>query len=130
MFITGFVYVKPSFQCQQSLTLPDHPYLIGLLVHKWEVPWMRLFPLRLILRLGALYRYYPTPILSNINREPVYAEIGNTVMNLLADFRNFAYTIDIIKGLTIHMESRKTTVSIPKNRYDLVMRVLNNSTDK
>lgn len=91
---------------------------------------MKLFPLRLILRLGALYRYYPTPILSNINREPVYAEIGNTVMNLLADFRNFAYTIDIIKGLTIHMEARKTTVSIPKNRYDLVMRVINNSTDQ
>lgn len=33
----GFVYIKPSFQCQQSLTLPQQPYLIGLLVHKWEV---------------------------------------------------------------------------------------------
>lgn len=39
----------------------------------------RLFPLRLILRLGALYRYYPTPILSNINREPVFAEIGKSI---------------------------------------------------
>lgn len=91
---------------------------------------MRLFPLRLILRLGALYRYYPTPILSNVNREPVFAEIGNTVMNFLADFRNFSYTIDIIKGLNIHMEERKTTVVIPKNRYDQIMRVISNSTDQ
>lgn len=149
MIISGFLYIKPSFQCQQSLTLPEHPYLIGLLVHKWEIvsfflrlsplgkfnsnkfqPWMRLFPLRLILRLGALYRYYPTPILSNVNREPVFAEIGNTVMNFLADFRNFSYTIDIIKGLNIHMEERKTSVFIPKNRYDQIMKVINNSTDQ
>lgn len=91
---------------------------------------MRLFPLRLILRLGALYRYYPTPILSNVNREPVFAEIGNTVMNFLVDFRNFSYTIDIIKGLNIHMEERKTSVFIPKNRYDQIMKVINNSTDQ
>ncbi|CRK88118.1 CLUMA_CG001903, isoform A [Clunio marinus] len=125
----GFLFIKPSFQCQQSLTLPEQPYLIGLLVHKWEIPWMRLFPLRLILRLGALYRYYPTPILSNVNREPVFAEIGNTVMNFLVDFRNFSYTIDIIKGLNIHMEERKTSVFIPKNRYDQIMKVINNSSD-
>jgi MAD, mothers against decapentaplegic interacting protein len=130
IFPPGFLFIKPSFQCQQSLTLPEQPYLIGLLVHKWEIPWMRLFPLRLILRLGALHRYYPTPILSNINREPVFAEIGNTVMNFLADFRNFSYTIDIVKGLNIHMEERKTTVFIPKNRYDQIMKVINNSSDQ
>ena len=69
----GFLYIRPTFQCLQSLTIPESPYLIGLLVHKWEVPWMRylnyfnlkihvillififfrLFPLRLILRLGG-----------------------------------------------------------------------------
>lgn len=91
---------------------------------------MRLFPLRLILRLGALYRYYPTPILSNVNREPVYAEIGNTIINILADFRNFSYTVDVIKGLNIHMEERKTTMMIPKNRYNQIMKVLNNSSDQ
>ncbi|XP_070502635.1 zinc finger FYVE domain-containing protein 9 isoform X2 [Chironomus tepperi] len=117
----GFLYIRPTFQCLQSLTLPESPYLIGLLVHKWEVPWMRLFPLRLILRLGALYRYYPTPILSNINREPVFAEI--------VDFRNFSYTIEITKGLNIHMEEKKTSVFIPRNRFDQIMKVLNNSTD-
>ncbi|KAG5671509.1 hypothetical protein PVAND_001703 [Polypedilum vanderplanki] len=125
----GFLYIKPTFQCLQSLTCPESPYLIGLLVHKWEVPWMRLFPLRLILRLGALYRYYPTPILSNVNREPVFAEIGNTIMNFLVDFRNFSYTIEIIKGLNIHMEERKTSVFIPRNRYDQIMKVINNSTE-
>ncbi|CAG9807295.1 unnamed protein product [Chironomus riparius] len=125
----GFLYIRPTFQCLQSLTIPESPYLIGLLVHKWEVPWMRLFPLRLILRLGALYRYYPTPILSNVNREPVFAEIGNTIMNFLVDFRNFSYTIEITKGLNIHMEEKKTSVFIPRNRFDQIMKVLNNSTD-
>lgn len=57
----------------------------------------------------------------------MYAEIGNTVMNILVDFRNFSYTIDIIKGLNVHMEEKKTSVFIPKNRYDQIMKVINKS---
>lgn len=91
---------------------------------------MRLFPLRLILRLGAMHRYYPTAIVSNINREPVYAEIGNTIMNFLADFRSYSYTIETVKSLYIHMEERKTTVLIPKNRYEQVMKAVSNSSDQ
>jgi MAD (mothers against decapentaplegic) interacting protein len=37
----GFLYIKPTFQCLNLLTIPENPYLIGLLVHKFEVPWMR-----------------------------------------------------------------------------------------
>lgn len=33
----GFLYIKPTFQCLESLTLPEKPYLIGLLVHRWEI---------------------------------------------------------------------------------------------
>lgn len=55
---------------------------------------------------------------------------GNTIMNFLVDFRNFSYTIEITKGLNIHMEEKKTSVFIPRNRFDQIMKVLNNSTDQ
>lgn len=44
----------------------------------WQV-----FPLRLMLRMGAEFRYYPCPLVSTRNRKPVFCEIGHTIMNLL-----------------------------------------------
>ncbi len=35
--------------------LPEEPFLFGYLVHKWEIPWAKLFPLRLYLRLGEQF---------------------------------------------------------------------------
>ncbi|XP_063926655.1 zinc finger FYVE domain-containing protein 9 isoform X2 [Zophobas morio] len=125
----GFVYIRPTFQCLQNVIKPQEPYLIGVLIHRWETPWAKLFPLRLVLRLGAEYRYYPSPIISNRYRDSVFVEIGHTIINLLADFRNFSYTLPQIRGLTIHMEDKNTTVTIPINRYDQVMKSMNNSSD-
>ncbi|KAF2882827.1 hypothetical protein ILUMI_23339 [Ignelater luminosus] len=125
----GFLYIRPTFQCLQNVIIPKEPYLIGILIHRWEMPWAKIFPLRLILRLGAEYRYYPSPIISTRHRESVFVEIGHTIINLLADFRNFSYTLPNIRGLAIHMEEKNTTVTIPSNRYDQVMKSLNNSSD-
>ncbi|KAJ8957956.1 hypothetical protein NQ318_001955 [Aromia moschata] len=125
----GFVYIRPTFQCLEKVIKPKEPYLIGILIHRWETPWAKLFPLRLILRLGAEYRYYPSPIISTRHRESVFVEIGHTIINLLADFRNFSYTLPQIRGLTIHMEDKNTTITIPVNRYDQVMKSMNNSSD-
>jgi hypothetical protein len=36
--------------------LPNPPYLFGVLLQKWETPWAKVFPLRLMFRLGAEYR--------------------------------------------------------------------------
>jgi MAD, mothers against decapentaplegic interacting protein len=80
----GFLYIRQTFQCLQSIHLPEPPYLIGILIHRWEVPWARLFPIRLMLRLGALYRYYPSPLVSVRERDSVYVEIGQTIINVLA----------------------------------------------
>ena len=52
----GFLYVQPTFQCMTKLPLPECPYLFGVLLQKWEVPWAKVFPIRLMLRLGAEYR--------------------------------------------------------------------------
>ncbi|ELT98136.1 hypothetical protein CAPTEDRAFT_178790 [Capitella teleta] len=125
----GVLYMQPTFQCQQKLILPSPPYLYGILLQKWETPWAKVFPLRLMLRLGAEFRYYPCPLISVRFRKPVYGEIGHTIMNLLADFRNYQYMLPTIKGVTVHMEDKWTYVNFPRNRYDQVMKVVNSSND-
>lgn len=125
----GFIYVRPTFQCLHNLVLPPSPYLFALLIQKWETPWAKLFPLRLMLRMGAEFRYYPCPLVSIRNRKPVFCEIGHTIMNLLVDFRNYAYTVPVVEGLHIHMEDKQTTLTFPKNRYEQVGSALSNSND-
>jgi len=63
---------------------------------------------------------YPCPLVSVRNRKPVYGEIGHTIMNLLADFHNFQYTLPQINGLQIHMEDKETSVQLPRARYNAV----------
>ena len=104
-------------------------HLSLLIIHRWETPWAKVFPLRLVLRLGAEYRYYPCPLFSVRFRDALYFEIGHTVMKVLADFRNFAYTLPSVRGLTIHLRNRMTDVMFPRNRYDQVIKGLNNSND-
>lgn len=53
---SGLLFIRSSFQCLQGLCLPDAPYLFALLLHRLEVPWARLFPIRLQLRLGAEFK--------------------------------------------------------------------------
>lgn len=125
----GFLYIRQSFQCIQDIIVPEAPFLIGILIHKQEIPWAKIFPLRLTLRLGAEYRYYPCPHVSIRERPTVYMDIAHTIINFLADFRNYSYSLNHIKGLVIHMEDRKTSVLIPKNRYDSIMKALCDSTD-
>lgn len=125
----GFLFIRSTFQCLLDVHVPEPPFLIGVLIHRWEVPWAKIFPLRLMLRLGAQYRYYPSPHISVREREPVYAEIAQTIINLLADFRNYTYTIPTIKGMYIHMEDRRTNILIPRNRLDEVIKATNNSSD-
>ncbi|OXU21599.1 hypothetical protein TSAR_014260 [Trichomalopsis sarcophagae] len=125
----GFLFIRQTLQCLQKVIVPPAPFLVGLLVHRWETPWAKVFPLRLVLRLGAEYRYYPCPLVSVRLRNSVYLEIGHTIMKVLADFRNFAYTLPKVQGMTIHMEGNSTNVRFPKNRYNQVIKGLNNSND-
>lgn len=36
------------------------------------------------------------------------------------DFRNYQYTLPVVKGLVVDMEVRKTSIKIPSNRYNEV----------
>jgi MAD (mothers against decapentaplegic) interacting protein len=101
----GFLYYLPSmkFVCLQMLDciLPTtSTYLVGILLQKWEVPWAKLFPLRLFLAFGAQTNCYPCTHVSKRTRESLYGnEIGHTIMNILCDMKNFQYTIPQIKGM-------------------------------
>ncbi|KGL82039.1 Zinc finger FYVE domain-containing protein 16, partial [Tinamus guttatus] len=79
----GFLFVSPTFQNFDDLPLPDNPFLYGILIHKLEIPWAKVFPIRLMLRLGAECGVYPTPVVSVRDRKPLFGEIGHTIMNLL-----------------------------------------------
>uniref|UniRef100_A0A8C9SZM9 Zinc finger FYVE-type containing 9 n=1 Tax=Scleropages formosus TaxID=113540 RepID=A0A8C9SZM9_SCLFO len=125
----GFLYVSPTFQSLQDLLLPNPPYLFGILVQKWETPWAKVFPIRLMLRLGAEYRFYPCPLFSVRFRKPLFGETGHTIMNLLADFRNYQYTLPVVPGLVVDMEVRRTCIKIPSNRYNELMKAMNKSNE-
>lgn len=53
---TGLLFIRSTFQCLKGLCLPDPPYLFAVLIHRLEIPWARLFPVRLKLRLGAEFK--------------------------------------------------------------------------
>lgn len=125
----GFLFIRQSFQCIQDILVPEPPFLIGILIHTSELPWARVFPLRLMLRLGAEFRYYPCPHVSVRERPTVYMDIAQTIINFLADFRNYSYTLSHVKGLVIHMEDRRTSIYIPKSQHGDVMKAISDSSD-
>ncbi|XP_050440718.1 zinc finger FYVE domain-containing protein 9 [Adelges cooleyi] len=120
----GFLFVRQTYQCMQKLRLPSPPHLFALLVHQYETPWAKMFPIRLMLRLGAEYRYYPCMLVSIRNRPSLYTEIGQTVIKLLVDFRQYSYGLPTVKGCRIHMDEKQIMVLLPRNRYDQVSRLV------
>ncbi|OQR80028.1 zinc finger FYVE domain-containing protein 9-like [Tropilaelaps mercedesae] len=122
----AFLFVRRTLQCVKRLVTPnplqESTYLVALLVLKTEVPWAKLFPLRLLLRLGAEFRSYPCPLVSSRFRKPVYFHEHQSILTILADFTNYQYTIQNIPGLVIHEIGKKTTILAPKNRYELMMK--------
>ncbi|XP_041282569.1 zinc finger FYVE domain-containing protein 16 [Onychostruthus taczanowskii] len=125
----GFLFVSPTFQQLDDQILPDNPFLCGILIHKLEIPWAKVFPIRLMLRLGAEYGAYPTPVVSVRHREPLFGDIGHTIMNLLADLRNYKYTLHTIDNLFVHVEMGRSCIKIPLRKYNEVMKVINSSNE-
>ncbi|KAM7392306.1 hypothetical protein PAMA_007426 [Pampus argenteus] len=125
----GVLFFSPSCQSLEGLTLPPQPFLFGLLIQKLEVPWAKVFPLRLLLRLGAEYSVYPTTLVSVRFRDSVYRETGHTIMNLLADLRNYQYSLSVVEGLRIHMEMGHSYIDIPKSSFNELQKVINSSNE-
>ncbi|XP_005382378.1 PREDICTED: zinc finger FYVE domain-containing protein 16 [Chinchilla lanigera] len=125
----GFLFITPAVQKLGDLPVPSSPFLCGILIQKPEIPWAKVFPIRLMLRLGMEYKAYPAPLTSVRGRKALFGEIGHTIMNLLVDLRNYQYTLHIIDQLLIHMEMGKSCIKIPRKKYSDVMKVLNSSNE-
>ncbi|XP_014815997.1 PREDICTED: zinc finger FYVE domain-containing protein 16 isoform X1 [Calidris pugnax] len=125
----GFLFVSPIFQKLDDQILPDSPFLCGILIHKMEIPWAKVFPIRLMLRLGAEYGAYPTAVVSFRHRKPLFGEIGHTIMNLLVDLRNYQYTLHTIENLFVHVEMGRSCIKIPLRKYNEVIKVINSSNE-
>ncbi|XP_078471407.1 uncharacterized protein LOC144733385 isoform X2 [Lampetra planeri] len=125
----GFLFVSPAMQALPACELPPQPLLFALLIQKWEAPWAKVFPIRLMLRLGAEFRFYPCPLFSVRFRKPLFGETGHTIMNLLADFRNYQYSLPTVPGLVVSMEMGHTWIDIPSNRYNQMVKVLNGANE-
>ncbi|XP_064413195.1 zinc finger FYVE domain-containing protein 16 isoform X2 [Latimeria chalumnae] len=125
----GFLFVSPSFQALDDLPVPNSPFLFGILIQKPEVPWAKVFSIRLMLRLGVEYNTYPCPVVSIRQRKSLFGETGHTIMNLLADLRNYQYTLPNIEGLVIHMEMGKSYINLPKRNYSAIMKLINSSNE-
>ncbi len=164
----GFFYFRPSefhFRCCLSNLknyLPRDNFLVAFLIQKLEMPWVKLFPLRLFLKLGDEFnsniirfklrtknnscfavlllvkstlwkiliifnfKAYPCSLISDRSRAPVFGEIGQTILSLLCDVRNFQYTIAQIDGLSIRLEENASLLKIiiPESQYDLIIKSL------
>jgi len=125
----GMLFFKLTLQCPKKLLLPTSPYLFGLYIESSEVPWAKNFPLRLLLRIGAEFKYYPCPLFNVLDRPPVYQGVRRTILDLLADFQNFQYTIPRVNGVTINLRGKDTIIKLPQHRYDEVMKAVNSSED-
>ncbi|XP_072310370.1 zinc finger FYVE domain-containing protein 16 isoform X2 [Eucyclogobius newberryi] len=125
----GMLFFSPSCQLLDGLSLPPQPFLFGLLIQKLEVPWAKVFPLRLLLRLGSEFGVYPTPLPSVRFRDTVYRETGHTIMNLLSDLRNYQYSLPVVEGLRIHMEMGCSHIDIPKSSFNEMLKVVNSSNE-
>ncbi|XP_077144276.1 zinc finger FYVE domain-containing protein 16 isoform X1 [Ranitomeya variabilis] len=120
----GFLFFTPTFQDLSGLPVPDSPCLCGVIILKMEVPWAKVFPIRLMLTLGAESGVYPSPVTSRRHRKSVFGEIGHTIINLLTDLRNYQYTIPHVEDLVIHMEMGKSCIKIPSKRHNEILKVI------
>uniref|UniRef100_A0A8C2PUA7 Zinc finger FYVE domain-containing protein n=1 Tax=Cyprinus carpio TaxID=7962 RepID=A0A8C2PUA7_CYPCA len=124
----GVLFFTPTFQPLDGLALPQVSFLCGVLIQKLEVPWAKVFPLRLLLALGAQYMY-PWPLVSMRFRDSVFKETGHTIMNLLTDLRNYQYSLPVVESLRVHMEMGNSYIDIPKSRFNEMLKVVNSSNE-
>ena len=112
----GFLYIRSTFQCTQKLILPNPPFLFGILLQKWETPWAKVFPIRLLLRLGAEYR---CKICSLIGFQTVQT-FNNPMRSLLKTLWNIVISIvsfALLFGNALNLNKYKVLAFIRVNPF-------------
>ncbi|KRY22204.1 MutS -like protein 5, partial [Trichinella patagoniensis] len=98
------LFFRPNRTIINQYKLPKTYYHIGLLVHRSEMIWAEILPLRLLLRFGFSDGVYPWSVVSSPMRCSFFGETGHTVMSLLNDMRNFTYTIPMVTNSMITVD--------------------------
>ncbi|VDN25843.1 unnamed protein product, partial [Gongylonema pulchrum] len=76
----------------KNLPVPSSPFLVAAFIHHSESIWANVIPQRLLIRLGLQASFYPTPLINDLERKPVYSAIFDTsVLKMFNDFRNWRF---------------------------------------
>ncbi|KRZ32673.1 MutS -like protein 5, partial [Trichinella pseudospiralis] len=118
------LFFRPTRTIINQHKLPKTFYHIGLLVHRSEMIWAEILPLRLLLRLGFSDGVYPWSVVSSPMRCSFFGETGHTVMSLLNDMRNFTYTIPMVTSSMITVDKKLVVINIAEDSYQQVIKVL------
>ncbi|CAG9536686.1 unnamed protein product [Cercopithifilaria johnstoni] len=104
---------RPSVQSFKNLLVPSSSFLVATFIYQSESIWANVIPQRLLFRIGLQASFYPTSIINDFNREPVYNSIFDaTVLKMFNDFRNWRFQMPLIPGstLTVHDNSESTLI--------------------
>ncbi|TPP56683.1 hypothetical protein FGIG_09431 [Fasciola gigantica] len=99
----GCLFFHPTHQCLHGLHLPVAPFLVGHFFHQTEAYWAKYLPLRLLLRLGKSMRHYPTPLLCDLDRDPVFHFNNGT--GVLPWLSTLTDPIPVVLENTNHLET-------------------------
>ncbi|KRY36909.1 MutS -like protein 5 [Trichinella spiralis] len=111
------LFFRPNRTIINQHKLPKTYYHIGLLVHRSEMIWAEILPLRLLLRFGFSDGVYPWSVVSSPMRCSFFGETGHTVMSLLNDMRNFTYTIPMVTNSMITVDKKLVVITIAEDSY-------------
>ncbi|VBB31856.1 unnamed protein product, partial [Acanthocheilonema viteae] len=104
---------KPSVQSFKNLLVPSSSFLVATFIYQSESIWASVIPQRLLFRIGLQSSFYPTSIINDFNREPVYNSIFDTsVLKMFNDFRNWRFQMPLISGSTLTVHDNSESILI------------------
>ncbi|VDN38356.1 unnamed protein product [Gongylonema pulchrum] len=117
---------RPAFQDFKNLPVPSSPFLVAAFIHHSESIWANVIPQRLLIRLGLQASFYPTPLINDLERKPVYSAIFDTsVLKMFNDFRNWRFRMPVICGSTLTIkDNNETHLIVPAWANDEIAKLI------
>lgn len=132
--LNGVLFVEPTHlqYLDDVITAPQNSFLVCMLLRRSEIPWAKIFPMRLYYGFGYKFGIYSSTFINYRKRDPLYYEVGHSIISILGDFRNYRYSVTHIEGMKVRYSKDigKVYVSFPKSSYKQVNTVLDNSSNE
>ncbi|VDN02237.1 unnamed protein product [Thelazia callipaeda] len=118
---------RPSTQVFDNLLIPSSPFLVAVFIHQSETIWANVIPQRLLIRIGLQLKFYPTPVINDFNRKPVYnSSFDTSVLKMFNDFRNWRFQMPFIPSSTLIIQNDcECILSIPNWALDKIAMLIN-----